>query len=352
MALILVPAIDKQKLIVLTCYLSFWLINFSAMRGVTIRQLQIFVVAASHLSFARTSERLHVTQAGVSLQIKQLEEMAGFALFERRGRKVALTEAGEVLLRYAQRILDALKDADAALSALKGLTGGRIRVGVFSTAKYFAPALLARFQRRYPDVRVSLSVNNREVIVRELEHDEIDVAIMGQPPPRLETEAVPFADHPLVVIAAPEHPLAARKRIPLAALAGETFLVREQGSGTRSSMERFFAEHGFTPSIGNEMNSNETIKQAVMAGMGLAFLSRHTIGLELATGRLAVLDIAGLPLMRRWYVVRRAGRFASPASTAFLEFVVATGPALLAELVHAPKTRPRAGNKRQSKLRR
>ena len=313
------------------------------MRGVTIRQLQIFVAAASHLSFARTSEQLHLTQAGVSLQIKQLEEMSGFALFERRGRKVALTEAGEVLLRYGQRILDALKDADAALSALKGLTGGRIRVGVVSTAKYFAPALLARFQKRYPGVRVSLSANNREIIVRELERDEIDVAIMGQPPPRLPTESVAIADHPLVIIAAPEHPLVARRRIPLEALAAETFLVREQGSGTRSSMERFFAERGFTPSIGNEMSSNETIKQAVMAGMGLALISRHTIGLELSTGRLAVLDVVGLPLMRRWYVVRRAGRFVSPAAAAFVEFVVASTPGLLAEMHPADaKTRRRA----------
>jgi DNA-binding transcriptional LysR family regulator len=295
------------------------------MRGVTIRQLQIFVAAAGHLSFARTSEQLHLTQAGVSLQIKQLEEMAGFALFERRGRKVALTEAGEVLLRYAQRILDALKDADAALSALKGLTGGRIRVGVVSTAKYFAPALLARFQRHTPGVRVSLSVNNREIIVRELERDEIDVAIMGQPPPRLPTESVAIADHP--------------------------FLLREQGSGTRSSMERFFAERGFTPSIGNEMSSNETIKQAVMAGMGLALISRHTIGLELAVRRLAVLDIVGLPLMRRWYVVRRAGRFASPATMAFVDFVVAEAPGLLAEL-HSADAKPRRKSPARRKTRR
>ena len=251
-----------------------------------------------------------------------------------------------MLLRYAQQILAALKDADAELSALKGLAGGRIRVGVVSTAKYFAPALIAQFQRRHPAMRVTLSVNNREVIVRELDRDEIDVAIMGQPPARLATDAVAFADHPLVVVAPPAHPLARARRIPLADLAGETFLVREPGSGTRSSMERFFADHAFEARIGGVMNSNETIKQAVMAGMGLAFLSRHTIGLELATGRIAMLDVAGLPLMRRWYVVRRAGRFVSPASTAFVEFVVAVGPALLAELnlgpavyVHAPRAR-------------
>jgi len=302
------------------------------MRGVTIRQLQIFAAAAGHLSFARTSEQLHLTQAAVSLQIKQLEELVGLALFERRGRKVHLTEAGEHLLRYAQQILDALKDADAAISALKGLRGGRISVGVVSTAKYFAPALLARFQQRHPGVRVALSVNNREIIVRELERNEIDVAIMGTPPQRIETTAVPFADHPLVVIAPPAHPQACARRIALAALASEHFLVREQGSGTRSSMERFFAERGFVPKIGNVMSSNETIKQAVMAGMGLALISRHTIGLESQTGRLVELDVVGLPLMRRWYVVQRAGRFVSPATAAFVHFVVEAAPGLLAEL--------------------
>ena len=308
------------------------------MRGVTIRQLQIFVAAAGPLSFVRASERLHLTQAAVSLQIKQLEAMTGLALFERRGKKVLLTEAGELMLRYAQQILDALKDADAALSALKGLRGGRVNVGVVSTAKYFAPGLLAQFQKRYPGVRVSLSVNNRETIVRELERNEIDVAIMGQPPTWFDTQAVPFADHPLVVIAAPAHPLANARRIKLEALAGELFIVREQGSGTRSSMERFFAEHGFEPRIGNTMSSNETIKQAVMAGMGLAFISRHTIGFEVQMGRLRELDVAGLPMMRRWYVVHRAGRFISPAVKAYVDFVMESAPGLLQELHPPTKT--------------
>ncbi len=308
------------------------------MRGVTIRQLQIFAAAAGHLSFARTSEQLHLTQAAVSLQIKQLEAHVGLALFERRGRRVHLTEAGEHLVRYARQILDALKDADAAISALKGLRGGRISVGVVSTAKYFAPALLARFQERYPGVRIELSVNNREIIVRELERNEIDVAIMGTPPQRIETKAVPIADHPLVIIAPPTHPRARARRIPLEALAVERFLVREQGSGTRSSMERFFAERGFVPKIGNVMSSNETIKQAVMAGMGLALISRHTIGFELQMGRLVELDVVGLPLMRGWYVVQRAARFVSPVTAAFGDFVVASAPALLAEMHPRPRS--------------
>jgi len=337
------------------------------MRGVTIRQLQIFSTAAAHLSFARTSEQLHLTQAAVSLQVKQLEGLVGLELFERRGRKVHLTEAGEHLARYARVVLDALRDADAAISALKGLRGGRIAVGAVSTAKYFAPAMIARFRQRYPDVRVVLSVNNREVIVRELERNEIDLAIMGTPPQRFETVAVPFADHPLVVIAPPSHPRAREPAIPLEALAGERFLVREQGSGTRSSMERFFGERGFAPKIDSVMNSNETIKQAVMAGMGVAFISRHTIGLELATGHLCVLDVQGLPLMRRWYVVQRAGRFVSPATAAFVRFVVENGPSLPGELprpaeasssgapapqARAPRRRgdaPPAGNARRTR---
>ena len=337
------------------------------MRGVTIRQLQIFSTAAAHLSFARTSEQLHLTQAAVSLQVKQLEGLVGLALFERRGRKVHLTEAGEHLARYARVVLDALRDADAAISALKGLRGGRIAVGAVSTAKYFAPAMIARFRQRYPDVRVVLSVNNREVIVRELERNEIDLAIMGTPPQRFETVSVPFADHPLVVIAPPSHPLARERAIPLEALAGERFLVREQGSGTRSSMERFFGERGFAPKIDSVMNSNETIKQSVMAGMGVAFISRHTIGLELATGHLCVLDVQGLPLMRRWYVVQRAGRFVSPATAAFVRFVVENGPSLPGELprpaeasssgapapqARAPRRRgdaPPAGNARRTR---
>ena len=182
------------------------------MRGVTIRQLQIFVTAAAHLSFARTSEQLHLTQAAVSLQIKQLEDdRRARAVRAPAARSCVLTEAGEQLLRYAQQILDALKDADAAISALKGLRGGRISVGVVSTAKYFAPALLAQFQRRYPGVRASLSVNNREVdrararAQRDRRRDHGARRRSGSRP-----KAMPFADHPLVVIAPPAHPLAAR----------------------------------------------------------------------------------------------------------------------------------------------
>jgi DNA-binding transcriptional LysR family regulator len=263
------------------------------------------------------------------MQIRQLEHSAGLPLFERLGKRLHLTEAGEELLGYARQALRALKEADDAFAALKGLRGGMLRIGVVSTAKYFAPKLLAQFARGHPEVEIKLAVNNREAVVRQLDLNEIDIAVMGQPPRHLETLAVPFARHPLSIIAAPDHPLASRKRIPLRALESETFLVREPGSGTRSAMEHYFHDQGVRVRVGMEMSSNETIKQAVMAGMGVAFISEHTIGLELAAGQLCVLKVEGLPVLRRWYVVHLEAKRLSPAAAAFKKFMLDEGSALL-----------------------
>jgi DNA-binding transcriptional LysR family regulator len=301
----------------------------AGLRNVTMRQLQIFSSAARHLNFSRTSEELHLTQPAVSMQIKQLEESAGLPLFERTGRRVFLTEAGSELYRYAQQVLGAIKDAEEILGAMKGLQGGRLTIGVVSTAKYFAPKLLAMFNERYPNLELRLQVNNREAVVQMLAGNEIDVAVMGTAPRRLDTVAAPFARHPLVVIAHPGHPLAHRKRIPLAALEAETFIVREPGSGTRSAMERFFTERRIKVRVGMEISSNETIKQAVMAGMGVSFISQHTIGLELATDQLVMLKVEGLPVMRQWCIVHRTEKRLSPAADTFKRFMLKEGAELL-----------------------
>ena len=198
-----------------------------------------------------------------------------------------------------------------------------------STAKYFAPKLIALFARRHPEVVLRLSVTNREVVIQALASNEVDLAIMGKPPETLDTVASQFADHPFVVIAAPDHPLARRRAVPLSAFTAEVFLVREPGSGTRAAMERFLAEHGIEVRIGMVLESNETIKQAVMAGMGLSFISRHTIGLELAAGELALVHAAGLPVMRAWNVVRLTAKRSSPAVQAFEAFVLEEGKAFL-----------------------
>lgn len=302
------------------------------MRNATIRQLQIFSVAASHLSFARAAEKLHLTHAAISLQIKQLEEVSGTLLFERIGKRVFLTEAGEILLEHARQILRSLKEADEALLALKGLRGGRLAVAVASTAEYFAPGLLAEFRKVQADVRIRLLIDNRDTVTRLLVGNEVDLAIMGRPPAELDAAAVAFAPHPLVIIAKAEHPLSRQPSVAVEELVGETLIVRETGSGTRSAMEEFFLEQPLKPTVGMEMGSNEAIKQAVIAGLGISFISQHTLGLELSAGRLAILKVEGTPVIRRWHIVRHRAKHLTPALAAFWDFVVEFAPAYLRKL--------------------
>ena len=302
------------------------------MRSATVRQLQIFSVAASHLSFARAAEKLHLTHAAISLQIKQLEDVCGTQLFDRIGKKVFLTEAGDILLDHARQILQSLKDADESLMALKGLKGGRVTIAVTSTAEYFAPGLLAEFRKAQADVRVRLLVDNREEVSRMLISNEVDLAIMGRPPADMEAEATTFAPHPFVIVAGADHPLVGRSALTLDDIAQETMIVREAGSGTRLAMEGFFREHSIEPNIDMEMGSNEAIKQAVVAGLGISFISQHTLGLELSAGRLVVLPVEGMPVMRRWFLVRHKSKRLTPALGAFWDFVLEFAPDYLKRL--------------------
>jgi DNA-binding transcriptional LysR family regulator len=303
------------------------------MRNVTLRQLRTFAEVARRQSFTAAAKALHLTQPAVSMQMRQLEDAAGLPLVEQLGRRIHLTDAGRELLPYAAGISDLLREAEDAMKALQGVGGGELSLAVTSTAKYFAPRLLAEFRHSHPEARLRLAVSNREAVVRELTENTVDLAVMGRPPRGLDTEAAPFAKHPIGIIAAPEHPLVGRKRLPLERLAGETFIIRERGSGTRAAMEHVFAERGFKAGETLEMSSNETIKQAVMAGMGIAFLSMHTIGLELRAGRLALLAVSGLPVMREWYVIHRRGKRLSPAAQAFKSFLLEQGAALIERAV-------------------
>lgn len=289
---------------------------------VTLRQLSVFEAVARNLSYTRAAEELHLTQPAVSMQIKQLEESVGLPLFEQLGKRIYLTEAGREMYHYSRSIADLLSDAEEVIAGLKGIQRGRLDISVASTANYFATGLLATFAKRHEGVAISLDVTNRETLLHQLENNEKDVVIMGRPPEGLELEAEAFMDNPLVVIAAPEHPLARERHIPLARLQGEPFVVREQGSGTRNAMERFFAKHGIQLRTSMEMSSNEAIKLAVQAGMGLGIVSIHTLELELETRRLVIPDIEELPILRHWYVVYRKGKRLSPVAQAFREFVL------------------------------
>lgn len=298
------------------------------MLHVTFRQLKVFEAVARHLSFSRAAEELHLTQPAVSMQIKQLEETVGLPLFEQMGKKVYLTDAGKEVFQYSRAIAQQLTDLESVLADMKGLGHGRLNISVVSTANYFAAQLLAQFCRRHSQVRLSLNVTNRETLLSQLANNEMDLGVMGQPPEGLDIMAEPFMENPLVVIAAPSHPLVGERRIPPARLAGEPFIMREPGSGTRSAMERFFQQQGIAPATGMEMSTNEAIKQAVMAGIGLGVVSVHTIALELETKRLAVLDVDSFPIVRHWYVVHRKGKRLSPAAQAFRAYVLQEGAKL------------------------
>ena len=302
------------------------------MLHLTLRQLQIFEAVARHLSFSRAAEELHLTQPAVSMQMRELEQNVGIALTEQIGKKISLTEAGEELQRHSRDILVRVGVAKQSLEMLKGEDRGRLNIAVVSTAKYFAPKLLALFRRRHREVVINLGVSNREEVLRQLNDNQIDLAIMGQPPDGMDAQAEAFAYHPLGIIASPEHPLANARKISLQALNKETFMIREPGSGTRNVMERLFASHRFVPSSDIQMTSNETIKQAVMADMGIALLSLHTIGLELEAKRLIVLDVETLPIMRRWYITHRDGKRLSPVTSAFKKFLLEEGAALLGQI--------------------
>lgn len=288
----------------------------------TFRQLQVFESVARQRSFTRAAQELHLSQPAVSMQIRQLESAVGLPLFEQLGKKIHLTEAGRVMLQFSRRVDGDLRETEEAIEELKGVEGGRLRIAVATTVNYFAARLLSRFCNRYPGVRVSLDVTNRQAVVRQLEENSVDVVLMGQPPGGLDVEAEPFMDNPLVVIAPPTHPLCGRRRIPLSALGRETFLIREPGSGTRSAMERFFADKDIAPRISVEMTSNEAIKQSVEAGLGLGLVSYHTVELERDAGRLKILDVQAFPIKRKWYVVHHRGKRLSAAAKAFREFVL------------------------------
>ncbi len=295
----------------------------------SLRQLRVFEAAASSRSFSRAAEALHLTQPGVSMHIKELEINAGMPLFERIGRKLYVTEAGQELLSRARDILRALKDAEDTLDGLKGLRRGRINLAVVSTAKYFVPQLLAQFGKDFPELEIRLAVNNRTSVIGQLVANEVDLAIMGRSPQSLDTVAEPFAQNPHVIIAAPDHPLAGQRQILVETVAKEHFIVREPGSGTRLAMQQFFEQLQVICNVGMEMASNETIKQAVMAGMGVSFISRHTIDLELQTQRLVILDVRGTPVIRQWHVAHLAKKRLSPTASAFKEFVLTHGRELL-----------------------
>jgi LysR family transcriptional regulator, low CO2-responsive transcriptional regulator len=301
------------------------------MRNLTLRQIRIFAAAARHSSFARAAEELHLTAPAVSMQIKELEDEIGSPLFSRVGRRVELTSAGEYFWMFARRVQATLAEADSVMQRLKGAETGTLKIGLVSTAKYSIPRMLGLFRRDHPGIQIKIDVCNRDRLFELLRDGEIDLAVMGRPPKHLDTRAEVFAHHPHAFISWPGHPLARLSGIAASALNSEEIISREEGSGTRAIMQAFFETHRVHPHITMEMSSNETIKQAVIAGLGISFVSLHTVGLEIEHGQLVVLDIEDTPVLRAWHVVALSNRHLSAAAEAFRYFMLEHGARLLSE---------------------
>ncbi len=298
------------------------------MRQSTLHQLKVFETAARHRSFTRAAEELFLTQPTVSMQIKQLTKTVGLPLFEQVGKRLYLTDAGRELYATCQEIFDQLSEFEMKVAELKGMKQGRLRLATISTTKYFVPRLLGPFCQLYPGIDISLEVTNHERILERLSDNQDDVYILSQPPEDFDINCYPFVENPLVVLAPRHHPLVQEKNIPLSRLNGEPFIMREPGSGTRKAVQKLFEEHKISVKVRLELGSNEAIKQAIVGGLGISVLSRHTLALEGTNGPLAILDVEGFPIERYWYVVYPAGKQLSVIARTFLEYLQNEGKSI------------------------
>jgi LysR family transcriptional regulator, low CO2-responsive transcriptional regulator len=310
------------------------------MKHATLRQLKVFEAVARLLSFSRAAEELHLTQPAVSTQVAKLEEHAGNVLFEQFGKKIFLTPAGAELLQISRAIIQQFEAAENAMMQFKGVSGGKLNVGVISAGDYFFPRLLVEFASRHRGVTLNFTVHNREGLLTHIAENLTDLAIMVRPPTDLDTSNQAFAPHPYVIVAPPTHPLVGVPGIPLKRLMREPFVVREKASDTWHSMEDGFGRELEHINIAMEIRSTETIKQAVIAGMGVSFVSAHTISQELKAGSLSVLDVEGFPLMLNWYVVHRRTKRLPPVAQAFKDFLLSDGASLISQIVPFKPLKP------------
>lgn len=287
---------------------------------ITLRQLHAFEAVARLKSFSRAAEELHITQPAVSKQVRMLGDEIGLPLLEQIGKKVFLTEVGEQLFSTCANWIDTWDRFEQSVANLKGLKKGRLKITTVTTAKYFMPRVLGPFCAENPGVDVSMEVVNRDRLLERLYSNRDDLYVMGVPPERADIVSEPLIDNDLVVLAPPSHPLVGRKQIRLRDLGAHLFLSREQGSGTRMTVERVFKELGVPFQVRMELGSNEAIKQAVAGGLGLAVLSRSTLHPECANDWV-ILDVEGFPIRRAWYVVRLKDKPLSVVAEAFLNFL-------------------------------
>ncbi len=295
------------------------------LRQITLKQMRGFSAAVNSGSASAAARELHLTPPAISLQLRDLEQAIGLPLLERNESGLTTTLAGRELFELSSSIQHSLTRFGEIIDDLKGVDHGIVAVGVVSTARYFAPTVLAEFMKIYPEVKIQLLVGNRETTLAKLENMELDFAITGLPPDHFGVEKEFISKHPQIIIAAPDHRLSKKQKIPLSELEHDTFLLREAGSGTRTVSDKLFASNKNLPGSALEFGSNETIKQAVMVGMGIALISAHTVAAELKEKRLVELDVKGLPINRKWFVVKHANKRFLPSAQALWNFIARNG---------------------------
>jgi LysR family transcriptional regulator, low CO2-responsive transcriptional regulator len=299
------------------------------MRHATLRQLKVFETVARRLSFSRAAEELHLSQPAVSTQVKQLETHAGLPLFEQLGKRIYLTPAGQEMLRHSRAIINQFREVEESMAQLKGISGGMLNVAVVTAGDYFFPHLLAEFNRHHEGVKLNFVLSNRETLLQNLADNLIDLAVMVHASAEDGLISESFAPHPYVIVAPPDHPLAGKKHIPLKEVLKYSFITREAGSETCESMHEVFADNYALVKVALEIRSTEAIKQAVVANMGVAFLSAYNINLELELGNLVILDVEEFPAMLNWYVVQRKDKQLTPVAQAFKDFLLEQGASLI-----------------------
>lgn len=289
----------------------------------TLHQLKVFETVARHGSFTRAAEELYITQPTVSSQVKQLTKAVGLPLFEQIGKTLYLTDAGKELLSTCHNIFERLDNFEMKIADLKGMKQGKLSLTVITTAKYLIPRLLGSFCQRYPDIDVSLQVANHEEIQLRMKQNEDDLYIVSEPPEDVDLEIKPLLDNPLVVVASKNHPLVGKQKVPITYLNGESFIMRESGSGTRAAVKKLFAKYKIDVKVKLELGSNEAIKQAIAGGLGISVLSQHCLISEAVNGELTILDVEHFPIKRRWYVTYLSGKQLSVVAQTFLDYLLA-----------------------------
>ena len=290
--------------------------------NITLRQINIFIEVANHLSITKAANALFLTQPAVSMQMRQLEDMIDLPLLNHIGKKLTLTQAGEEFLKYCIRIKNELNEAKELMQEFKGVKRGTLNISVASTLSHFAVQTIKIFLSQHPQIKIKFEVNNRYMVLENLKNSTADIVLMGRPPLDQDLEFSVIKENPLIVIAPANHELINKKKISLSQLCKHTFVIREKGSGTRLAFKSLLDINNLKLNDYMTINNNESIKLCVEAGLGLGVVSIHTTRANLKNGSIVQLDVDQFPIIKQWYIVNRKSYHLPAVAQVFRDFVI------------------------------